>query len=169
MAPIQFGPRLAIISQGEMFEQSPSWDALRDVEMQANLAELRALQSMERRSRFVLRMVDCWPIAAGLILGALAPALQALLAASAPGAMSIFFPFVVLAGRPELHLTGYLARYLPLVMLYAQFPLEGLLAKVVLKRKITFSGFAAQMLFYHFLGVMQTVLLSGALRQFFVR
>ena len=169
MEPIQFAPRLAVVSQGRMFEPSAAWDALRELEMQANMTELRALQSMERRSRFVLRMVDYWPIAAGLILAAFAPALQALVAASAPWAMNIFFPFVVLVGRPELHLNGFLAHYLPLVMLYAQFPLEGLLAKVVLKRKITFSGVAMQVSFYHFLGAMQILLVSGALRQFFVR
>ena len=137
--------------------------------MQANMAELRALQCMERRSRFVLRTVDCWPIAAGLILGAFAPALQALVAVSAPWAMGILFPFVVLAGRPELHLNGLLAHYLPVVMLYAQFPLEGLLAKIVLKRKITLSGVAVQVSLSHFLCAMQILLISGAVRQFFVR
>ena len=169
MEPIQFAPRLFVVPQGRMYDPLESWAALREMEMKANMAELRSLQRMERRSRFVLRMVDCWPIAAGLILGAIAPSLQALVSASAPWAMNILFPFVVLSGRPELHLNGFLMHYLPLVMLYAQFPVEGLIAKKVLKRKITLSGVAVQVFFYHFLGAMQILLISGALRQFFIR
>ena len=95
--------------------------------------------------------------------------MQAMLAASAPWAMNIVFPFVVLAGRPELHLSGALAHYLPLVMLYAQFPLDGLIARKVLKRKIKISGVAMQVCLYHFLGATEILLLSGALRPFFVR
>jgi hypothetical protein len=169
MEPIQFATRLVLVPQSKMYDPLSSWAALSELEMQANMAELRALQSIERRNRFVLCMVDCWPIAAGLILGALAPAMQAMLVVSAPWAMNIVFPFVVLAGRPELHLNGTLAHYLPLIMLYAQFPLDGLIARKVLKRHIKISGVAMQVLFYHFLGAMEILLISGAIRQFFLR
>lgn len=173
--PIQFSPRLVLVPQGKMYDPLASWAAVREMEMmrnlelQASLAELRSLQSMERRNRFVMNMVDRWPIAVGLILAAFAPALQAMLVASAPWAMNFVFPFVVLAGRHELHLTGFLAHYLPLVVLYAQFPVEAMIAKKVLKRHIKISGVAMQIFFYHFLGIVQIMLITGTLRQFFVR
>ena len=73
-------------------------------------------------------------------------------------------------GRPpELHLTGFPAHYLPLITLYAQFPLDGLIAKIVLKRRITVSGVATQVFLYHFLAAVQILLITGTIRQFFLR
>lgn len=167
--PIQFAPRLAVVPKGKLHDPLAGWAAVREMEMRANLAELRVLQRIERRSLMVVKLVDCWPIAAGLLLGVIAPTLQALVASVAPWAMSVVFPFVVLAGRPELHLTGAFAHYVPLVVLYAQFPIEGLLAKRVLKRKITLPGVALQVSFYHFLGAMQLLLISGTIQRMFIR
>lgn len=167
--PIQFAPRLAIVTKGKVHDPLAGWAAVREMEMRANLAELHVLQRIERRSRMVVELVDCWPIAVGLLLGAIAPTLYALITGFAPWAMNVVFPFVVLAGRPELHLGGVFAHYLPLVVLYAQFPMEGLLAKRILKRQIRFSGVALQVGFYHFLGAMQLLLISGTIQRMFVR
>jgi len=82
--------------------------------------------------------------------------------------MRLVFPFVDLSGRHEWHLHGAIATILPRVMLYAQFPIEGLLAKFVLKSRVTLNGVAGQLFYFHFLGAAQLWMVSGALDRFTV-
>ena len=51
-------------------------------------------------------------------------------------------------------------------MLYAQFPLEGLFVRMILKRRVTVPGVCGQVSGFHILALLQLWLLSGALQQF---
>ena len=150
-------------------QASTSLAALRQMEIEAGLARLHALhqlnvvQRQEKHRRFRRRLLRLWPIAVGIVLACFAPDLQNLIAPYQPWGMRILFPFVVISGRHELQFGDTITRMLPQVMLYIQFPFEGLLAKMALKSRVTFSGVAGQLFFFHFLGATELWLVSGTL------
>jgi hypothetical protein len=74
------------------------------------------------------------PLAVGIALGSLAPAIYGLAALWDPWGLRIVFPFVQLVGLREFGISHELARMLPQLMLYLQFPLEGLLVASNLRR-----------------------------------
>lgn len=74
------------------------------------------------------------PLAVGIALGSLAPAIYALAALWDPWGLRVVFPFVQLVGLREFGISHELARMLPQLMLYLQFPLEGLLVASNLRR-----------------------------------
>jgi hypothetical protein len=80
------------------------------------------------------------PVAVGIALGSLAPAIYALSALWDPWGLRIVFPFVQLAGLHEFGISHELTRTLPQVMLYLQFPLEGVLVGSNLRRGMKLSA-----------------------------
>ncbi len=110
-----------------------------------------------------------WPIGVGLLLGLFAPELRAFLMRAHPWGMWLVFPFTLLAHRPEVAINERVARTLPQVILYAQFPLEGLVARMVLKRHVSIPGVTGQIFYFHFLAVVQLAMVSGILNPLFVR
>jgi len=121
------------------------------------------MRAKERRSKLFRGMVNSWPIAAGMVLGLCAPLMSDILTAFKPWGMWIVFPFVELLSRPELHMGAQFQQAAPQAMLFLQFPLEGLLAKKFLRGRVTVSGVALQVFFYHLLGATQLWLVWRAL------
>ena len=71
-----------------------------EAEQRSRKAHVRALSrelQAERRARALRRLAGLWPVAAGLLIGTFAPALQAIAAARAPWALTAVFPFYALA------------------------------------------------------------------------
>ena len=101
-----------------------------------------------------------WPVAVGLVLAFFAPQLRDMLGPYDPWGMRIVFPFVVLAGRPELGISEELARTLPQLILFIQFPLEGLLTMFNLIKRLSLGKAIAQLFFLHFLGFFVLWLLA---------
>jgi hypothetical protein len=101
-----------------------------------------------------------WPLVGGLILGFLAPTLHAWVATQQPWVMWIVYPFPVLAGRPELGLSDELARTLPQILIYIQFPLEGIYGMFTLRRHVAFTTVMAQIFFVHLVGAFVFWLMS---------
>jgi len=116
---------------------------------------LEEKQSQARHSRFLRGLAASWPIGMGILMALCAPMLADVLAVFKPWGMWLVFPFVELMGRPELHLGSEFQQTAPQIMLFLQFPLEGLMAKKFLRGQVTLRGVAGQVLFYHFLGVAQ--------------
>lgn len=134
--------------------------------------ERKAFQAWLRLQRIKLRlrgMLDFWPLALGLLLGLQAPQLCALLMRRHPWSEWVVFPFVLLAGRPELHLGAHLGGTLPLIILYAQFPVEGLIMQWVLRRRVTVHGVAGRVLYLHYLCLVQLLMVSGVVGQALMR
>lgn len=108
--------------------------------------------------------LEVWlPIMAGVALGCVAPRLKSMLVPLAPWIMRTVFPYVELSGRREFGISEELSRQLPQLMLYLQFPLEGLLTCGLLRRgggKIKAFG---QIIFLHAAGVLALWLLSQPL------
>ncbi len=126
-------------------------------------------QRIQRRRQWLRWLGNLWPVAAGLALGLEAPKLYALMVKFEPWGLWLVFPFAVLACRPELHAVGQLVRNLPVVVLYAQFPIEGLIARLALRRRVTVSGVAGQVFYLHYLAGLQLVMIGGAVTQALMR
>jgi hypothetical protein len=124
---------------------------------------------MQRRRQSMRSGLRLWPIGVGLLLAVFAPALGAFLSRWHPWGMWLVFPFALLAHRPEMAMNDRIAHILPQVILYAQFPLEGLLARMVLRRHVTIPGVTGQIFYFHFLAAVQLAMLSGVLNPFLVR
>ncbi len=102
-----------------------------------------------------------WPVAAGLLLAVFAPGLREMALLWDPWGMRFLFPYVLLPGQPELGLGDELTRTLPRLMLYLQFPIEGLLTKINLSRGVRLSGALSQLVFLHAIGALVLFLVSG--------
>jgi hypothetical protein len=132
------------------------------MEMQAGLAKLHSRLQSERRKQSMRYWADFWPVGVGLVLAFFAPQLSDLLSQFKWG-MGIMFPYVVLAGRPELHLSSSMAGILPQVILYAQFPIEGLLARSASKPHVTLAAVIGRVACFQILASTLLVLVSGSL------
>ena len=132
-------------------------------QLAAGLAAFRKRLRAERRAQHLRQLASFWPVALGLVLGAFAPALRTALAGYAPWITTAVFPLFLLAGRSPISMSFAIAQTLPLVMLYAQFPLEGLLVRMILTHRVTVFGVCGQVCCLHILGAAHLWLLNGAL------
>ena len=106
-----------------------------------------------------------WPVAVGVALGCLAPLLRSLLTPYDPWGMRAVFPFVQFLGLHEIGMSDELTRTLPQLMLFLQFPLEGLLTKSTLSRGVNVSVALQQLFFLHFVsGLVLWVVALGTAR-----
>jgi hypothetical protein len=133
------------------------------VQLQAGLAKLHIQLEADRRKQSKRLLVGLWPVLVGILLALLAPAMSEGLSIFQPWGMGIVFPVVVLSGRPELRLGGSIFGDLPHVMLYAQFPIEGLLARSLFQRHYTSIGVAGRLICVHVMAAVLLILVSGAL------
>lgn len=136
-------------------------DVLYEQERIANMAVLEARRRKARKARQAMDWAEYWPVVIGVAVACFAAQLQQLAEIVKPWGMWVVFPLVALAERPELHLNREIASYLVPFMLYAQFPVEGLLARYALKGRVTIARVAAQMLFLHTLAAFQLWLVDG--------
>jgi hypothetical protein len=126
-------------------------------------------QRVQRRKAWLRWVGKLWPIVVGVALGLAAPQLYKVVVKFEPWGLWLVFPFAVLACRPELHAIAQLVRNLPMVVLYLQFPLEGLIARLALRRRVTAGGVAGQVFYLHYLAGLQLVMIGGAVTQALMR
>ena len=138
-------------------------------ELALQLAALHKRMRSERRWERLEQLATYWPMGLGLLFAAFAPALHAYLAAILPGVDAAVFPFHTLLELADFRIGGGLVQSLPLILLYAQFPLDGLFARMFLHQRVTFTGVCAQVSCYHFLGTIYIFLVSQAYLPFLVR
>jgi len=134
-----------------------------DADIASGLVLLDDRQRVQRHNKLLDSLIRSWPIFVGILLASFAPMMKDLLKDLPPWGMWLVFPFVSLSERPELHLSDTLKQYLPQIVLYLQFPFEGYAAKRFLKGQVTLRGVAGQVLLFHFLGVMQLLLVCTTL------
>lgn len=140
-----------------------AWEAQRKRELSDSLAVLQERRMAERRQRMVQGVAALWPLWVGILLGLMSPLIHWAAALAGPLCVNLIFPFVALAQRPEIQV-GPITKTLPGIMLYAQFPIEGLLVRVVLKRHTQPWSVMGQVILFHFLGLMELWMLSGGAR-----
>jgi hypothetical protein len=105
----------------------------------------------------------CWPLVAGLILAFMAPTLQSDLLHAPRWAMWIVFPFVELAGRRDFGIPPLVTDTLPALILFIQFPIEGLLAFRSLGRRSSVAVALAPAFFLHAGGFFVLLLVNNYL------
>jgi hypothetical protein len=130
------------------------------------IADFRKRLRVERQTRSLQSLSSFWPVAVGILLGVYAPFLGDLTANSAPWASTLLFPFSALMGEPGLHLSSNTAQSLAQFLLYAQFPLEGLLVRIILKHRTGFFEVFGRVTCLHIFALLYLVLVSGSLNQF---
>ncbi len=119
----------------------------------------------ERQMRSMRSMASLWPVALGVLLGFYAPLLRDLIANSAPWALTLLFPFSTLAGERGLNLSRDTAQSLGQFLLYAQFPLEGLMVRLVLKHRLSAFRVFGQVTCLHVFTLLYLGLATGSLNQ----
>jgi len=125
---------------------------------------LPSLEQQKRMKNHPLRGWSSWtPILIGLILAAFASDLRNLAMLWEPWGMRLLFPYVLLAGKSEMGLSAELTRTLPQMMLWLQFPLEGLLTRLSLGRGVQITGALGQILFLRLVGALVLYLISGSM------
>lgn len=143
-------------------------DALYHLEMQANLMSIRHQRRRDRLQRSLDEWSAYWPVAMGIFVSLFAPQIRDLVEPFRPWGLWVSFPMVALAIRPEVYLGSKMAALLPTALMYAQFPLEGWLAKVALRGRVTPYGVMLQVLYFHALCLMELWLVSGGLTHLLV-
>jgi hypothetical protein len=119
----------------------------------------------ERQMRSMRSLASLWPVALGVLLGFYAPLLRDLVANSAPWALNLLFPFSALADARGLNLSRDTAQSLVQFLLYAQFPLEGLMVRVVLKHRLSVFRVFSQVTCLHIFTLVYLGLATGSLNQ----
>jgi hypothetical protein len=125
------GKKLQIVSASEYkyearnFKLAPMASAERGLHLVKPKAKEAAFEPTFRLSLF-------WPVAVGLFLAGFAPEWHTMAAQAGAWAMRFTFPLFLLASHPELGTTQQAVSNLPLIALYAQLPLNGLLITLTL-------------------------------------
>jgi hypothetical protein len=115
-----------------------------------------------RRKKKKHALLIWWPLLVGIIVTPFATHAADILALKGPSALRMLYPYVLLVKEPLFHLAADMANTLSQGMMYAQFPLYGLLMSLLLRSKSV--GFAlAAVAIVHIAGIL--ALLS--LAQFF--
>ena len=90
-----------------------------------------------------------WPLAAGVALGFLSPQMMSVVDGWDPWGVRVVFPFVQFCSLSDIGLSAEMTRALPELMLFLQFPLEGLLTVSNLSRGVKLSAAITQLVFLH--------------------
>ena len=146
---------------------SPAFIAavLHPLQVAQRVAAVKKQKRMEQRERLNRYCVSFWPVALGVVLGAYAPVLHDLAAGYAPWAATLLFPLSVVVQQREVHLSLGMAQALSAVMLYVQLPLDGWLARRLLRPRPAVWSVCGQVTCFHALAVLYLGLVTGSLSQ----
>jgi hypothetical protein len=148
-------------SQGSHTQALQAIDALYEREIQANMAALSEQRRRSRLQRSAVNLTEYWPFAVGIVLSCFVPQLRDFVEQFRPYGMWVVFPFAAIATRPEISSGSEISSLMPLMFMYAQFPLEGLLARFGLKGHVTVPRVLGQVLFLHLFAITELWLVSG--------
>ncbi|HEX4757706.1 MAG TPA: hypothetical protein VH308_06975 [Terracidiphilus sp.] len=137
-------------------------DALYEQELQANTTALQERRRKNRSRRSIQDWIGYWPLAAGIVVSSFTPQLRHVIEPFRPWGDWLVFPFAALINRPETNLRGDLAYSLPVSFMYLQFPVEGLLAKIGLKGRVTVPRCLGIVLCLHGFAALELFLATGA-------
>jgi hypothetical protein len=159
--PNRLGTQSDDTPQGNSSSALETIDALYNLEMRANLVALSQQRRTARLHRSLAQWSEYWPVALGILASFFAPQLREFVEPYRPWGLWVSFPMVAISIRPEIYMGTKMASLMPMAMLYLQFPIEGLLAKIALKGNVTPYGVMVQVLYFHGLCIMQLWLLNG--------
>jgi hypothetical protein len=129
------------------------------------MAMLRRNSALRKRRERFESLFGLWPVWGGGLIACFAPLLYGVVEPLSLWGARVLFPLVALSGYHGLQLGTAISGTLPQILLYAQFPVEGLLARVALRGRVTFAGVAGQLLLFHLLAGVGLWLLRGGLSE----
>jgi hypothetical protein len=133
----------------------------------AALMEARSQQRRrERRVHFWKRLATFWPVALGLTIGVYAPLLHDRADGCASWTALFLFPLSALAAQRETLWSPAATQTLCQAMLYAQLPLDGLLAAIFLRQRVTWLNMCVQVALLHVLVLLCLGLSTGSAGQY---
>lgn len=135
--------------------------------LQARIATVNREMRRVRQARALGHWLTFWPVALGVLLGFYAPGLRDLATGYAPWAATLLFPLSAVAQQREIHLSLGTALTLSQIMLFAQFPLDGVLARMILKHRPTAMSVCGHVAGLHTLAVLYIAFVTGSLSQVF--
>jgi hypothetical protein len=118
------------------------------VEVQVEL-QLKAESQRPPKARASFTVATLWPVAVGIFLAGFAPEWQAMATQMGVWVMRFAFPLSLLAMRHDLGLDAQMSTMLPQIALYAQLPLDGVLAALTLARGKSLRAVLVQLLLVH--------------------
>ena len=148
---------------------SPAYVA-QELQRQHVAARIEAVSRERRRqerARVYRYWASFWPIVLGVVLGYYAPALHQWAAGLAPWAATLLFPLSAVVAQRELHLSLATSQALGPMMIYAQMPLDGWLARRLLRPRPDVLSVCGQVTCYHALAVLYLGLITGSLAPIF--
>lgn len=113
------------------------------------MAALHEQIHKERRAEFNSNLLNLWPVALGLTLSCCATALRDAAAGYTPLLAKFLFPLSALAVLHDVHFGTDAMPPISLVMLYAQFALDGLLACMLLRQRSHWVTVCVQIALFH--------------------
>jgi hypothetical protein len=162
---IQFAEQCAGVPTGSLASAYIATE-LERLHLKARIAAVNKQMRRERQARSLRYWATFWPVALGVLLGAYGPLLHDIAASYAPWAATLLFPFSAVAEQRGLNFSWTMAQTLSQLMLYAQFPLDGLLARMILKHRPTVMSVCGQVACLHTLAVLYIALVAGSFSQF---
>ena len=120
----------------------------------------RAIRKKALRERSRQNLTQYWPLAAALVLACFAPWIRDLADLLAPWGTWILLPAVALVYCKQLLLGSEVRAIAGQFALYAQFPIEALVIKSVLKGRVNLGAVAGQLALFHTLAAVFLWLLS---------
>jgi hypothetical protein len=92
-----------------------------------------ASRSRKKKRQGAGGLLSWWPVLLGIAVTPFTAKMASVLALGGPWPLRLLYPFAQLLQRPELRLGDSTGETLAQGMMYLQFPLEGLLMKMILK------------------------------------
>lgn len=136
-------------------------DAIYEREMQANMAALAEQRRKVRMQRSATHWVEYWPFALGIVISCFVPELHLLVEPLRPWGMWILFPFASIIGSPQMNLGNNTGAYLPLLFMYLQYPMEGLMARFGMRGHVSVPRVFGQVLVLHLFAMAELWLVNG--------
>jgi hypothetical protein len=119
----------------------------------------RKRRAPARRKKKKSAIFIWWPLLLGIIATPFAVHAASILALEGPSGLRTLYPYMLLVKQPIFHLPSDLANTISQGMMYAQFPLYGLVIGLILRSKSIGFAFAAAALI-HIAGIGAVLLLA---------
>ena len=148
-------------SDGGYSQALQAIDSLYQRELQANMAALAEQRRKARMRQSATNWTEYWPFALGIVISCFVPQLHELAEPFRPWGMWILFPFSSILSNPQM--SNRAVAYLPLLFMYAQFPMEGLMARFAMRGHVTAARVLGQVLVLHLFALAELWLVNGSL------
>lgn len=131
-------------------------------DLASRMAALHEQIHRERRAQFYRDISNLWPVVLGLGLSCCAAPIRDAAAGCAPLLAKCLFPLSALAALHDVRLGSDALPALSLVLLYAQFVIDGLLVRMLLRQRSHPLNVCLQLVLFHALFLVSIGVAAGS-------